>query len=80
MKFYADLYGHVKPQEVRKKGRKRAAFDEESADTPQAGDAATAAAQEDSKKKMEAYLGFMKELCGGDSEGERIGGLLTTCH
>ena len=71
MKFYAELHGHVKPKEERKRGKKRAAADAELIGPAalQAVDDATAAAQEDSNKKKEAYLSFLKELCGGDGEG-----------
>ena len=70
MKFYAELYGHIKPKEERKKSKKRAALKGEQPNSSAMDEDATAAAQEDNKKKKEEYLTFMKDLCGADGEGK----------
>lgn len=72
VKFHAELHGHLKPKEERKRGKKRTALDEEVADlsTLEAENAAIAAAREDTEKNKEAYLSFMKEICGGDGQGK----------
>ena len=65
VKFYAELHGHVKPKEDRKKGKNRTALGKEVADLSalEFEDAAIAAAPEDSDKKKE---GSISELHEGD--------------